>query len=395
MNKRALTIIFVTVFIDLLGFGIVIPLLPLYAERFGASPMVIGWLLASYLIAQAIAAPLLGKLSDRIGRRPVLIASLAGSAISFTLLGLAETLPWLFVARVFAGLAGGSISAAKSYVADVTTPENRAKGMGFLGAGIALGYVFGPALGGLLTHWHVTLPYFVAGATALVNCFSALLFLPAPPKNATHAVEGEDLHALVYAARLLMRPKLGSYLWMVFLITLSFSSLTGTFALLGQHRFHYTPMHIGLLLSFIGLLAALVQGGLIGPLVKRFRELPLATAGSAMFAVGLALVPLAHGTPLMLTALFLIGLGNSLNMPTLLALVSREATAGEQGRALGVQQSLESVARIIGLVLGGWLFAHAEWMPYACSAGLMALATMFGLSHFAPRKPSAGASAAK
>lgn len=391
MNKRALAIIFVTVFIDLLGFGIVIPLLPLYAERFGASPTVIGWLLASYLIAQAIAAPLLGRLSDRIGRRPVLIASLAGSAASFTLLGLAETLPWLFVARVLAGLAGGSVSAAKSYIADVTTPENRAKGMGFLGAGIALGYVFGPALGGLLTHWHVTLPYFVAGATSLLNCVSALLFLPAPPKSATHAAEDEDLHALVYAGRLLTRPRLGGYLWMVFLITLSFSAFTGTFALLGQHRFHYTPAQIGLLLSFVGVMAAMVQGGLIGPLVKRFSELPLATAGSVMFAAGLALVPLAHGTALMLAALFLIGFGNSLNMPTLLALVSREAGAGEQGRALGVQQSLESVARIIGLVLGGWLFTRAEWMPYAAGAGMMALAACFALSHFAPGRATPAA----
>lgn len=391
MNKRALAIIFVTVFVDLLGFGIVIPLLPLYAERFGASPTVIGWLLASYLIAQAVAAPLLGALSDRIGRRPVLIASLAGSAVSFTLLGLAETLPWLFVARVLAGLAGGSVSAAKSYIADVTTPENRARGMGFLGAGIAMGYVFGPALGGVLTHWHVTLPYFVAGATSLLNCFSALLFLPAPPQSATHAVEDEDLHALVYAGRLLARPRLGGYLWMVFLITLSFSAFTGTFALLGQHRFHYTPAHIGLLLSFIGVMAALVQGGLIGPLVKRLSELPLATAGSAMFAAGLALVPLAHGTPLMLAALFLIGFGNSLNMPTLLALVSREAAAGEQGRVLGVQQSLESVARIIGLVLGGMLFARAEWMPYAAGTGMMALATCCGLAHFAPRRATPAA----
>ncbi|MBI5396162.1 MAG: MFS transporter [Verrucomicrobia bacterium] len=382
MNKRALTIIFVTVFIDLLGFGIVIPLLPLYAERFGASPTVIGWLLASYLIAQAIAAPLLGKLSDRIGRRPVLIASLAGSAISFTLLGLAETLPWLFVARVLAGLAGGSVSAAKSYIADVTTPENRAKGMGFLGAGIALGYVFGPALGGLLTHWQVTLPYFVAGATALLNCFSAMLFLPAPPRSDLHAIEEEDLQPLVKARRLLVQPGLRGYLWMVFLITLSFSLFTGTFALLCQHQFRYTPAHIGALLSFVGLMAALVQGGLIGPLVKKFRELPLATVGSAMFAAGLGLVPLAHGTGLMLAALFLIGFGNSLNMPTLLALVSREAAASEQGRVLGVQQSLESVARIIGLVLGGWLFAHAEWMPYAGGAALMTLATGFALSHF-------------
>jgi len=386
MNKRALAIIFVTVFVDLLGFGIVVPLLPLYAERFGAGPAVIGWLLASYLIAQAIAAPLLGKLSDRIGRRPVLIASLAGSAVSFTLLGLAATLPWLFVARVLAGLAGGSVSAAKSYIADVTTPENRAKGMGLLGAGIALGYVFGPALGGLLTHWQVTLPYFVAGATSLVNCVSALLFLPAPPRSAARAGEDEDLHAWVYAGRLLMRPGLGGYLWMVFLITLCFSLFTGTFALLCQHRFRYTPAHIGGLLSFVGLMAALVQGGLIGPLVKKFGELPLAAAGSAMFATGLGLVPLAHGTALMLGALFLVGFGNSLNMPTLLSLISREAGAGEQGRALGVQQSLESIARIIGLVLGGVLFAQADWTPYAGGAGLMALAMGFALWRLVTRR---------
>ncbi|MBM3890046.1 MAG: TCR/Tet family MFS transporter [Verrucomicrobia bacterium] len=371
MNKRALGILFVTVFLDLLGFGIVIPLLPLYAETFGANAAVIGWLLASYLIAQALCAPALGRLSDRIGRRPVLLASLAGSSASFFLLGVAPTLMWLFVARVLAGLTGGSISAAKSYIADVTTIENRAKGMGVLGAGIGLGYVFGPAIGGVLMTHSPSLPYFSAGALALLNCLSALAFLPAPPRAPASAGDAEGVRAWAYASRALRHPRLGRCLWIMFFATVTFSLFTGTFALLGERHFAFNARTIGYLLSGAGLVSAIVQGGLIGRLVKRFGELSLVAAGSAMFALSMALTPLAYSMPLMLGALLLLGIGNGLNAPAILALISREASAEEQGRLLGFEQSLESIARIAGLVAGGWLFEHAVGLPYAVGTGLM------------------------
>ena len=379
MNKRALGILFLTVFVDLLGFGIVIPLLPLYAETFNASATVIGWLLASYLIAQALCAPVLGRLSDRIGRRPVLIASLAGSSVSFFLLGLAPSLAWLFVARVLAGLTGGSISAAKSYIADVTTAENRAKGMGVLGAGIGLGYVFGPAIGGVLMTQSLSLPYFTAAALALLNCVFALAFLPAPPHAIMRTGDSEQVSALAYATRALRHPQLGHCLWIVFFATLTFSLFTGTFALLGKKHLEFGAQKIGYLLSGAGLISAIVQGGFIGKLVKRFGELSLVVFGTIILAISMALMPLVHSTAMMMAALLLLGLGNGLSNPAILALISREAGTEEQGRLLGFEQGLESIARIVGLVLGGWLFERAIGLPYTLAAGLMMVACVLAV----------------
>lgn len=372
MNKRALLIIFLTVFIDMLGFGIVIPLLPLYVKQFGASAAVCTAVLASYLIAQTICAPILGRISDRLGRRPVVIASLAGAAASFFMLGWAPSLAWLFMARILSGITGGSISAAKSYIADVTTKENRAHGMGMLGAGIALGYVFGPPLGGLLGHCHITLPYFVAGGIALLNCIAAIFFLPAPPR-ATPREHTDELSSLAYARRALLQPRLGAYLWIIFCATLTFSLFTGTYALFCEQGLGFKQNKIGLLFGFAGVIAAVVQGGMIRPLVKRTGELPLVAVGAAMFAASMALLPFAASLAAILGVLLLLACGNSFNGPTLLAMVSHEAPPEEQGRALGFEQSVESIARIAGLLLGGALFDLHHWAPYASGAAMMML----------------------
>jgi MFS transporter, DHA1 family, tetracycline resistance protein len=385
MNKRSLLIIFLTVFIDMLGFGIVIPLLPLYVQQFGASAAVCTAVLASYLIAQTVCAPILGRISDRVGRKPVLVASLAGAAASFVILGWAPSLLWLFVARTVSGITGGSISAAKSFIADVTTKENRAHGMGMLGAGIALGYVFGPPLGGVLGHHNVTLPYYVAAGIALLNCIAAIFFLPSPPRAAAPARDNE-LSSFSYARRALTQPRLGAYLWMVFLVTLTFSLFTGTYALFCKQSLGLLQNKIGLLLGFAGVVAAIVQGGMIRPMVKRTGELPLVVVGAVMFAAGMALLPLATSWMAILSVLLLLAGGNSFNGPTLLALVSHEAPPEEQGRALGFEQSVESLARIAGLLLGGALFDLHPWMPFASGAVLMTLGFVLALQQMARRK---------
>jgi DHA1 family tetracycline resistance protein-like MFS transporter len=385
MNKRALLIIFLTVFVDMLGFGIVIPLLPLYVKQFGASAATCTAVLASYLIAQTLCAPVLGRISDRVGRRPVLIASLAGAAASFFMLGWAPSLAWLFVARIVSGVTGGSISAAKSYIADVTTKENRAHGMGMLGAGIALGYVFGPPLGGVLGHYHVTLPYFVAGGIALLNCIAAVFFLPAPPRVAP-GEQGDELSALAYARRAFQQPRLGAYLVIVFCVTLTFSLFTGTYALFCKQGLGFEQNKIGLLLGFTGVVAAVVQGGMIRPLVKRCGELPLVVIGAAIYAASMAALPLAASLGGILAVLLLLACGNSLNGPTLLALVSQEAPPEEQGRALGFEQSVEGLARIVGLLLGGALFDLRSWAPYAFGAGLMAVSFALAMLQMGRRK---------
>jgi len=388
MNKRSLLIIFLTVFIDMLGFGIVIPLLPLYVQQFGASAAVCTAVLASYLIAQTICAPILGRISDRVGRKPVLVASLAGSAVSFFLLAAAPSLAWLFVARIVSGVTGGAISAAKSYIADVTTKENRAHGMGMLGAGIALGYVFGPPLGGVLGHYHLTLPYLVAGGIALLNCVAAVFFLPAPPL-APSREQTDELSSFAYARRAFSQPRLGAYLAIIFCVTLTFSLFTGTYALFCKQGLGFDQSKIGLLLGFTGVVAAVVQGGMIRPLVKRTGELPLVAVGAAIYAVSMAALPLAVSLGAILAVLLLLACGNSLNGPTLLALVSQEAPPEEQGRALGFEQSVESVARILGLLLGGALFDLHHWAPYAFGAALMAAGFALALLQIRRQKAAA------
>lgn len=392
MNRRALLIIFATVFVDMLGFGIVIPLLPLYVKQFGASAATCTAVLASYLIAQTLCAPVLGRISDRMGRRPVLIASLAGSAASFFMLGWAPSLLWLFVARILSGITGGSISAAKSYIADLTTKENRAHGMGILGAGIALGYVFGPPVGGILGHYHLTLPYLVAGVIALLNCIAAVFCLPQPPQP-TPSERPDELSSLRYARQVLSHPRLGASLGIIFCTTLTFSLFTGTYALFCEQSLGLNQGRIGLLFGFAGVVAAVVQGGLIRPLVKRAGELPLVVAGTAMFALGMALIPLAASLAMILTVLLLLACGNRFNGPTLLALVSHEAPSHEQGRVLGFEQSVESIARIAGLLMGGALFDLCRWAPYGFGAVLMllglALAFLQMRRHGSPAPPNA------
>lgn len=392
MNKRALFIIFITVFVDMLGFGIVIPLLPLYVKQFGASAVTCTAVLASYLIAQTLCAPILGRISDRVGRRPVLIASLAGSAASFFMLGWAPSLLWLFVARIMSGITGGSVSAAKSYIADLTTKENRAHGMGILGAGIALGYVFGPPVGGALGHYHITLPYYVAGGIALLNCIAAVVILPLPPQP-TPSERSDELSSLGYARRAFSQPRLGAYLGIIFCTTLTFSLFTGTYALFCEQGLGFSQGKIGILFGFTGVVAAVVQGGLIRPLVKRAGELPLVVAGAAMLALSMALLPLAASVAAILTVLLLVTCGNGFNGPTLLALVSHEAPPQEQGRALGFEQSVESVARIAGLLLGGALFDLYHWAPYGFGAVLMALGCALAMiqmrRHDSPAPPKA------
>jgi len=388
MNKRSLLIIFLTVFIDMLGFGIVIPLLPLYVKQFGASATVCTAVLASYLIAQTICAPILGRISDRVGRRPVLIASLAGAAASFFMLGWAPSLVWLFVARILSGITGGSVSAAKSYIADVTTKENRAHGMGMLGAGIALGYVFGPPLGGVLGHYHITLPYFVAGGIALLNCVAAVFFLPAPPIVMPRE-DANELSSFAYARRAFSQPRLSACLWIIFCVTLTFSLFTGTYALFCEHELGLGQNKIGLLFGFVGIIAAVVQGGMIRLLVKRAGELPLVAVGAAMFAVSMALLPLASSVAGILGVLLLMACGNSFTGPTLLALVSHEAPPEEQGRALGFEQSVESIARIAGLLVGGALFDLHGWVPYAFGATLMVIGGVLAMLQMARRRTAA------
>src|SRR5262245_9459660 len=290
MKRSPLIVIFTTVFIDLVGFGIVIPVLPFYAEGsiFNATPRTVGLLFASYSIMQLIFSPILGGLSDRYGRRPVLLISIIGTGIGFLILGLANTLALLFVGRILDGITGGNISTAQAYIADVTTKENRAKGMGLIGAAFGLGFILGPALGGILSGWGISVPFFFAAGLCFANATLLYFTLPEtvtkdhPARQS--AAGGRSFGQLIKS---LKDPKLGFVLTIYFLFIVAFSIMTTSFSLYTMFRFGYDAQHNGYLFAYVGLIAVVIQGGLIGWLVKRFGELPLVIFGALCFAISL------------------------------------------------------------------------------------------------------------
>ena len=376
--RSPLVIIFGIVFIDLVGFGIVIPVLPLYAKHFGASELTAGLLLGVYSLMQCICAPLLGRLSDRIGRRPVLLASIAGTAIGFVLMGLARSLPLLFLARIIDGATGGNIATAQAYIADVTPPEQRSRGMGLIGAAFGLGFIFGPLIGGLMSQISVAAPFYFAAALAATNALAAAWLLPESltPERRVHSAKRSSISEVFAEAK---GHALPAILAMYFLTTIAFSLLTATYSLFTQRRFGFGAAENGYLFAAQGVIGAIIQGGLIGRLVKLVKEKGLAMLGAAMLAVGLFFLPLSGTT----TALFLAtaGLagGHGLIAAPLNGLASRSVGPSSQGRVLGLMQSSASVARIIGPVLGGWLLhydaVHAPAQfgrsPYWAAATLM------------------------
>jgi DHA1 family tetracycline resistance protein-like MFS transporter len=366
MKRSPLVVIFTTVFIDLLGFGIVIPVLPFYAEgsRFNATPRMVGLLFASYSIMQLIFSPILGRLSDKYGRRPVLLLSIIGTGIGFLILGFANTLWMLFAGRILDGITGGNISTAQAYIADITTKEDRAKGMGLIGAAFGLGFVFGPAIGGILSRWGVGVPFLFAAGLCFANALLLYFTLPetvTPDHPArVSAAGGRGLTQLIQSLR---NPRLALVLIIYFLFIVAFSIMTTSFSLYTMFRFGYDAQHTGYLFAYVGILAVIVQGGLIGRLVKRFGEMWLVIVGAFLFAGSLFAVPFVGPETGGLLALLvgggLFSIGNSLSAPSLTSLASKSVGPAEQGSVLGVTQSVASLARAVGPALAAVLIHSA------------------------------------
>jgi MFS transporter, DHA1 family, tetracycline resistance protein len=372
--SRPLLIIFLTILVNLIGFGIIIPLLPFYAETFGASPLVIGLLFAVFSICQLAAAPALGDISDRYGRRPVLIFSLAGTVISFVMLAVAHSVAMLFAARIVDGLSGGNISTARAYVADVTEKKDRARAYGLIGAAFGLGFILGPALSGVLAKFSYTAPIWVAAAVTLVAMLMAWFWLPETVHRA-HAGTGE-WNPFRYLPELLRRPVVSRVLTIDFVYWLAFAVFQTTFALFVAQRFKFDVSQTGYLFAGFGILGAIIQGGFIRPIVHRLGDRHTFMAGLVFGAVGLVASALSHSVPLFVAALVPVAIGIGFGHPTVASLVSLAGRGDEQGRVQGAAGAVESLGRTIGPVWGNAsLERFGESMPYV-SAALLLLVTL-------------------
>ncbi len=374
-------ILFLIVFIDLVGFGLVIPLLPFYAERFGASPPQMTTLFATFSLMSMVSAPLWGRLSDRIGRRPVLLASMAAAALAYAWLAFASQLWMLFAARAFAGACAGNIAAAQAYIADVTPPERRARGMGMIGAAFGLGFIIGPVLGGVvagndLATADLATPGLIAAGLSLLACLGVLLILPESLKTARSSTPQSRIAALRGA---LARPALASLLAVFFLATLAFSGMETIFAWWAIAQFGWGPRSIGFVFFYVGVLSALMQGVLIGPLTRRYQEERLMLGGLAALVLGLLLLAVARDVPRLIAAVSLLALGNGALAPSLNSLISRVAGAAEQGEVMGVAQSVGSLSRVLGPLIAGALFSElGRNSPFLWGAALVAGGLLIG-----------------
>ncbi|MGE5601789.1 MAG: MFS transporter [Nitrososphaerales archaeon] len=399
--------IFLVVFIDLLGFGLILPLLPFYAGQYGASDFVVGLLASSYALAQFIGAPLLGRLSDRYGRRPVLMISIAGTALGFLILGFADPLGrWLaglplenasgeqivaltnatilgvmFVARLLSGLTGGNITVAQAYISDVTDAKNRAKGLGLIGAAFGLGFIIGPAMGGLLSQFGYAVPAFAAAGLATLNLIGIFLTLPESlTAEIREKLAGQRRPLISFTAMwgALSRPRVGPLLQIRLFYALAAALLQSMFTLWAKEQLNLDARSTSLLLAYLGVLSVVVQGGLIGPLTRRFSEPRLIFWTTLIFALSMVAWALTPSVPVLVVVMIPMAFSSGVLNTVINAGISRVVAPEEIGGALGTSAALESLSRIVAPAAGGWLLGSiGPWAPAVLAAIIMAWVVAF------------------
>ena len=362
--------IWTTVALDLVGFGIVVPILGRYAERFGANGFQVGLLFASFSLAQMVFAPVLGRVSDRVGRKPVIIFSLVGTAVGCFVTGAAGALWVLFLGRIIDGASGASVAVAQGAIADIAPPERRAQLLGMLGAAFGVGFVVGPALGGLAALGGPHVPFYVAGTIAAVNAVAAVIRLPETRPEAR-----EERPA--WGSRAALTPDLRRYAVVGLLSTLGFAGFEATFSLWGAETFSLTEGSTALVFLFVGALLVLVQGMLIGRLTASFGSRRLLRAGLAVVTAGMVTLASTSTWPVLFVALTFIAFGQGVAVPSGTALVTEAAPVERRGEALGYQQSVTALGRVAGPVVAGLLFDHAAVdAPFVVAGALAGLALL-------------------
>jgi DHA1 family tetracycline resistance protein-like MFS transporter len=383
LNRSPLLPIFLIVLVDILGLTIILPLLPFYAEHFGASATVVGLLISSYACCQLIAGPILGRMSDHMGRKPLLIVSQLGTLIGFLILAFAGSLWMVFLSRIIDGLTAGNLSLAQAYIADVTTPENRAKSFGVIGIAFGIGFLIGPAISGFLAQFGLVYPIFAAAflSASSIVCTSTLL-----PKAEPHTSEGGRLDVLDWRGytAYFARPKLGRLLWQFFFFAFSFALFTSGFALYAQRRYTFNghpfgAKEVGYVFAWVGFLGLILQGGLIGRLVKLLGERTLVWTGFAISATGYGLLAWTRTVAGLLGACT-VNSGSGVLRPAVTSLITQQVGRREQGVVLGLTQSITSVSQIVAPVIAGGLIDRGQLGAWAlATAGVAFLGMVVSL----------------
>ena len=374
--------IFLIVVVDVLWLTIVLPLLPFYAEHFGASPAVVGLLVTSFAVCQLVSGPFLGRVSDRMGRRPLLILSQVGTLIGFLILAWANSLWLVFLSRIIDGATAGNLSLAQAYISDVTEPKDRAKSFGLIGMAFGIGFLIGPAVSGYLSQFGYQVPIFAAAALSFTSIVCTTLFLPGDThKKHAKPNDSQRLGLLAWGAyaEFFRRPQLARLLQEFLCFYFSFALFTSGFALFAERRFTHDghafgPKEVGYVFAYAGFLGVLFQGGLIGRLVKRFGEERLIFAGFLAAFVGYSSLAFARNVPELLLAATVTSFGHGSLRPCITSLITQKAGRHEQGTTLGLTQSLNSVAQIIAPLVAGLLIDRGWLVAWALCAGMSSLA---------------------
>lgn len=377
MNRRRMAVLLAAVLVDMIGFGIVLPLLPFYAEAMGASPFMVTLIIASFSATQLAAAPIWGRVSDRRGRRPLIVAGLFASAVSYLIFGLAETLAVLLLSRVAAGAAGGTISVAQAYVADSTEEENRAHGLGLIGAASGIGVMVGPAIGGYFSQWGLGVPGYVAAGLCAVNGLAALVYLPESrsEEERSHAERGEAA-TLESWARKLTREPLRTLLVVYFLGITSFTAMTSVLALYVERVFAMDAADMGIVFTIAGGVTVVVRGGVVGRMARRFGEHRLVILGTVLLCAGLVAIPLMPTKWWLGLVVPVWAMATGVLFPSLASLVSRATDVHSQGSILGGSQIVGGLGRVLGPLWAGALFQNLSIeSPFLVGGGLVLAAT--------------------
>jgi MFS transporter, DHA1 family, tetracycline resistance protein len=382
-NRSPLIVLFITIFIDLIGFGIIIPILPIYANDLGASGVEIGLVAASFSFMQFLIAPFWGNLSDRYGRKPILLVSIAITGLGYLMFSQATTLFLLFAARIVAGIGSANISTAQAYISDITPPEKRAKAFGIIGAAFGLGFIFGPPLGGFLkNNFGIDYVGYVAAGLSAFNLLLAYFVLSESLKNPKPKDGPLFENPLADFNYGLGKPVVKELLVINFIFITAFSLMTVSVTLLWEEHYGLNEEQIGYTFAFLGVVTAIVQGGLVGWASRTFGDRKLLLAGYVLMFFGLTalpFIPVEYFVPLELLAIVIIALGNGALTPTISSLLSKNAAANEQGRILGLGQSVSSLGRVVGPFLGGWLYGIYYTYPYIGSGTLMVVCLLLAV----------------